>query len=105
MDISLIICVVLLLFIILFFFINMAIKRHFDKMKLRENKNNKNKNLEKKQEEVESLKLDIEKEMLENKLREMKSPLTKICPYCGSQNDAKEQRCSKCGVSFGVDKK
>lgn len=105
MDVILIICLILLLFIILFFFINMTIKKHFDKERLNKNKNNKNNNLEKKQEDVESLKLDIEKEVLENKLREMKSPLTKICPYCGSQNDAKEQRCSKCGVSFGVDKK
>lgn len=58
-------------------------------------------NIEKKQEEVESLRLDVEKEILENKLKEMKEPKTKNCPYCGAENDAKATRCSKCGVGFG----
>ena len=57
--------------------------------------------IEKKQEEVESLRLDVEKEILETKLKEMKAPTVRYCPYCGTENDAKATRCSKCGVGFG----
>ena len=69
--------------------------------KLKAQEKNKKTKIEKKQEEVEMLKLDVEKEILENKLKEMKEPTTKYCPYCGATNDAKATRCTKCGVGFG----
>ena len=69
--------------------------------KLKSQEKPKKTNIEKKQEEIESLRLDVEKEILESKLKEMKAPTTRYCQYCGAENDAKATRCSKCGVGFG----
>ena len=92
MKIGLIYGVAFIVTIVLIIIINKKIKAQEQPKKTK---------LEKKQEEVESLRLDVEKEILESKLKEMKAPKIKYCQYCGAENDAKATRCSKCGVGFG----
>lgn len=54
--------------------------------------------LQQKSDEVAGLKLDVEKEKLQNELNEMKAPKHFYCKYCGAKNDINATRCSKCGV-------
>ena len=68
--------------------------------KLKSQEKPKKTNIEKKQEEVESLRLDVEREKLEAQLKEMKEPSIKYCDYCGAENDKKSHKCTECGVVF-----
>lgn len=60
-----------------------------------------NEKLQQKSDEVAGLRLDVEKEKLQNELNQMKAPKYFYCKYCGAKNDINATRCSKCGV--GVD--
>ena len=60
-----------------------------------------NEKLQQKTDEVAGLRLDVEKEKLQNELNQMKAPKYFYCKYCGAKNDINATRCSKCGV--GVD--
>lgn len=60
-----------------------------------------NEKLQQKNDEVAGLRLDVEKEKLQNELNQMKAPKYFYCKYCGAKNDINATRCSKCGV--GVD--
>ena len=56
--------------------------------------------LEIKSDEVEMLKLSVDKEEIQAKLNEMKAPKFVYCKYCKTKNDADAKRCFKCGVGF-----
>lgn len=53
-----------------------------------------------KEDEVEDLKLTVEKEKLKKELDSITAPKFIYCKYCRSKNDAGAKHCFKCGVGF-----